>query len=103
MKSITYFIVTACAVISGVSASPRGKHGKAAGAGAGAVAGGGVGAAIGADAGTASTVSSATPTATNAADVSVAVSRGAKTIVLFEVGGVPGNECLTFRNNGEIS
>lgn len=24
-----------------------------------------------------------------------------KTIVLFEVGGVPGNECLTFRNNGQ--
>ena len=22
-------------------------------------------------------------------------------IVLFEVGGVPGNECLTFRNNGQ--
>jgi nitrate reductase beta subunit len=22
------------------------------------------------------------------------------TIVLFELGGVPGNECLTFRNNG---
>ncbi|CAK7214531.1 hypothetical protein SEUCBS140593_002213 [Sporothrix eucalyptigena] len=25
-----------------------------------------------------------------------------QTIVLFEVNGVPGNECLTFRNNGEI-
>lgn len=25
-----------------------------------------------------------------------------QTLVLFEVGGVPGNECLTFRNNGEI-
>ncbi|KAM0271944.1 hypothetical protein ACHAQH_008883 [Verticillium albo-atrum] len=24
------------------------------------------------------------------------------TLVLFEIGGVPGNECLTFRNNGEI-
>lgn len=22
------------------------------------------------------------------------------TLVLFEIGGVPGNECLTFRNNG---
>ncbi|KAF7324119.1 2,3-bisphosphoglycerate-independent phosphoglycerate mutase [Mycena kentingensis (nom. inval.)] len=28
--------------------------------------------------------------------------RGATTLVLKEVGGVPGNECLTFRNNGEI-
>ncbi|KAJ4983194.1 hypothetical protein SVAN01_11294 [Stagonosporopsis vannaccii] len=27
---------------------------------------------------------------------------GAQTLVLKEVGGVPGNECLTFRNNGEI-
>lgn len=24
-----------------------------------------------------------------------------QTLVLFEVGGVPGNECLTFRNNGQ--
>lgn len=23
------------------------------------------------------------------------------TLVLFEIGGVPGNECLTFRNNGK--
>ncbi|KAK5655360.1 hypothetical protein OQA88_5927 [Cercophora sp. LCS_1] len=30
------------------------------------------------------------------------VQRGATTLVLKEVGGVPGNECLTFRNNGEI-
>lgn len=25
-----------------------------------------------------------------------------QTLVLFEINGVPGNECLTFRNNGEI-
>jgi hypothetical protein len=31
---------------------------------------------------------------------SVAVTRGASTLVLFEIGGIPGNECLTFRNNG---
>ncbi|EEA26155.1 hypothetical protein TMatcc_005596 [Talaromyces marneffei ATCC 18224] len=30
------------------------------------------------------------------------VTRGAQTLVLSEVNGVPGNECLTFRNNGEI-
>lgn len=29
-----------------------------------------------------------------------ALQRGAQTIVLKELGGVPGNECLTFRNNG---
>ncbi|KAF1926317.1 uncharacterized protein M421DRAFT_68005 [Didymella exigua CBS 183.55] len=28
--------------------------------------------------------------------------KGAQTLVLKEVGGIPGNECLTFRNNGEI-
>ncbi|KAI0856582.1 hypothetical protein F4860DRAFT_397291 [Xylaria cubensis] len=27
---------------------------------------------------------------------------GGSTLVLKEIGGVPGNECLTFRNNGEI-
>ncbi|KAK0649806.1 hypothetical protein B0T16DRAFT_290678, partial [Cercophora newfieldiana] len=31
-----------------------------------------------------------------------AVQRGATTLVLKEVNGVPGNECLTSRNNGEI-
>ncbi|GKT66087.1 hypothetical protein ColTof4_03162 [Colletotrichum tofieldiae] len=30
------------------------------------------------------------------------VNRGQDTLVFKEQGGVPGNECLTFRNNGEI-
>lgn len=29
-----------------------------------------------------------------------ALQKGAQTLVLKEVGGIPGNECLTFRNNG---
>lgn len=29
------------------------------------------------------------------------ITRGASTLVLKEVGGIPGNECLTFRNNGK--
>lgn len=29
-----------------------------------------------------------------------AVTKGATTLVFKEDGGVPGNECLTFRNNG---
>lgn len=29
-----------------------------------------------------------------------AVTKGATTLVFKESGGVPGNECLTFRNNG---
>jgi hypothetical protein len=35
------------------------------------------------------------------ASAATGVVRGASTIVMKEVGGVPGNECLTFRNNGE--
>jgi hypothetical protein len=38
-----------------------------------------------------------------AASVVTGISRGASTIVMKEVGGVPGNECLTFRNNGKSS
>ncbi|WYZ43461.1 hypothetical protein EsH8_VI_001160 [Colletotrichum jinshuiense] len=30
------------------------------------------------------------------------INRGTNTLVFKEQGGVPGNECLTFRNNGEI-
>ncbi|KAL9618323.1 MAG: hypothetical protein Q9160_006973 [Pyrenula sp. 1 TL-2023] len=33
---------------------------------------------------------------------SAAITQGAQTLVFKEVNGVPGNECLTFRNNGEI-
>ena len=50
-----------------------------------------------------------TTTGTNTAAVQAtggttggAVTRGASTVVLFEVNGVPGNECLTFRNNGIV-
>jgi hypothetical protein len=32
-----------------------------------------------------------------------ALQKGSQTIVLKEVGGVPGNECLTFRNNGKTT
>jgi len=38
-----------------------------------------------------------------AASTAAGISRGASTIVMKEVGGVPGNECLTFRNNGKSS
>ncbi|KAF1951201.1 hypothetical protein CC80DRAFT_597584 [Byssothecium circinans] len=31
-----------------------------------------------------------------------ALKKGAQTLVLKEQGGIPGNECLTFRNNGDI-
>lgn len=44
------------------------------------------------------TASTAAAVASGATDTTV--TRGAQTLVLFEVNGVPGNECLTFRNNG---
>lgn len=31
-----------------------------------------------------------------------AITQGAQTLVFKEVNGVPGNECLTFRNNGRL-
>jgi hypothetical protein len=34
------------------------------------------------------------------ASVSATIIKGPNTIVLKEVNGVPGNECITFRNNG---
>jgi hypothetical protein len=49
----------------------------------------GAGAAVGAGAGTG---------AGNA--VTGSVTRGGQTLMFTEIGGVPGNECLTFRNNG---
>lgn len=70
----------------------RGKNGNnnaGAAAGAGAAGGAAAGAATGA----------ATGGNTAAAG---AVQRGASTLVFKEDGGVPGNECLTFRNNGEL-
>lgn len=47
--------------------------------------------------------SSTTNTAavSNAATDSNSIANG-QTVVLFEVNGVPGNECLTFRNNGKF-
>lgn len=39
----------------------------------------------------------------NRQNIDVGLQRGRQTIVLKEVGGVPGNECLTFRNNGTTS
>lgn len=46
------------------------------------------------------TISTAAAASGNVDTSSTTVTRGAQTLVLFEVNGVPGNECLTFRNNG---
>lgn len=54
-----------------------------------------------------STAVAAAPVATDAATTGGATTGGAttvasgQTVVLFEVNGVPGNECMTFRNNGK--
>lgn len=47
-----------------------------------------------------STVSTASAASGNADTSSTTVTRGAQTLVPFEVNGVPGNVCPTFRNNG---
>ncbi|KAE9365383.1 hypothetical protein N431DRAFT_518565 [Stipitochalara longipes BDJ] len=36
------------------------------------------------------------------ASAATGIVRGASTVVMKEFGGIAGNECLTFRNNGEI-
>ncbi|CRK39394.1 hypothetical protein HYQ45_005043 [Verticillium longisporum] len=65
-------------------------------------AGGGAGGAP--DAGAPAPIFSEVPTASITPDAPEAAPPAANgdTLVLFEIGGVPGNECLTFRNNGEI-
>jgi hypothetical protein len=79
MKSFTTILFASFAAYASVAASPARKHKTAS--------------------------SSAAAVATAAASTSTtggAITRGASTIVMFEVGGVPGNECLTFRNNGTV-
>ncbi|KAG8158093.1 hypothetical protein KVR01_011854 [Diaporthe batatas] len=96
------FVITILvASASAASLQPRqrgrgkGRKGKGAGAavGAGAAGGAAAGAATGAATGSAAGGNTA---------AAGAVQRGASTLVFKEDGGVPGNECLTFRNNGEI-
>ena len=98
MKGFAIITIALFAAISAVEGAPqRGRGGQGSGRNRnGAVANIAVT--------SAAAVSTATPVATgNTAVVGAmggAVTRGASTIVMFEVGGIPGNECLTFRNNG---
>lgn len=55
----------------------------------------------GAAKGNAAAVTGAAGATAGAAAVAGTVTRGASTIVMKEVGGIAGNECLTFRNNGK--
>ncbi|KAG4436928.1 hypothetical protein IFR05_007579 [Cadophora sp. M221] len=80
--------------VAGAAAGTGACDGTGAATGAGASAGTGAGAAAGA--GTGAGAGATTPGLTGS------VTRGANTIVMKEVGGIPGNECLTFRNNGEM-
>ncbi|KAH6721155.1 hypothetical protein BKA61DRAFT_728764 [Leptodontidium sp. MPI-SDFR-AT-0119] len=102
MKSFTTILV--CSLAAFVAASPaRGNRAKAkaAAAAAAAAAAGGAGVA-GVAAGTGAGVAAGTGAGATASGLTGSVTRGADTIVMKEVGGIPGNECLTFRNNGEI-
>lgn len=89
---VTIFAATASA--ASLEARQRGRGRNRGGNNAGAAAG--AGAAGGAAAG------AATGAATGNTAAAGAVQRGADTLVFKEDGGVPGNECLTFRNNGEF-
>lgn len=88
---VTIFAASASA--ASLQARKKGRKGAASGAAVGAAAGAAGGAAAGA----------ATGAATGSTNTAAAgaVQRGASTLVFKEDGGVPGNECLTFRNNGE--
>lgn len=110
MRGVTAFIVVACAIASGVTAIPKRHHhkvgaaagGAAAGGGAAAVAGAGASASAGAGASASTEAAASTGGAASAGTAaSGTVTRGPQTEVLFEVNGVPGNQCLTFRNNGK--
>ena len=102
MRSFTLLVVVACALTAEVFAIPKGSHHKAAGAtGACAIAAGaGTVAASSSSATTVASTTSPLSLVTSVAAASEAVTRGSTTEVLFEVHGVPRNECLTFRNNG---
>lgn len=88
---VTIFAASASA--ASLQARKKGRKGAASGAAVGAAAGAAGGAAAGA----------ATGAATGSSNTAAAgaVQRGDSTLVFKEDGGVPGNECLTFRNNGE--
>ncbi|KAG6358451.1 hypothetical protein INS49_014335 [Diaporthe citri] len=84
---VTIFAASASA--ASLQARKKGRKGAASGAAVGAAAGA-AGAATGAATGSSNTAAAG------------AVQRGDSTLVFKEDGGIPGNECLTFRNNGEI-
>ncbi|KAH7099190.1 hypothetical protein BKA62DRAFT_710743 [Auriculariales sp. MPI-PUGE-AT-0066] len=98
---------TATLLFGLVFAAPVRHHHHHGGAGGGA---GGAGGAVSSTVATANTTATATATTDTAAaspssgatSPTGQVTRGAQTLVFTEVNGVPGNECLTFRNNGEI-
>lgn len=94
---VTIFAASASA--ASLQARKKGRKGAASGAAVGAAAGAAGGAAAGAATGP------ATGAATGSSNTAAAgaVQRGSSTLVLKEDGGVPGNECLTFRNNGEYN
>lgn len=79
MKSFTSILFASFAAYASVSASLARKHRTS----------------------TSSAVAVATAAA-NTATTGGTITRGASTVVMFEVGGIAGNECLTFRNNGNI-
>ncbi|KAI9647416.1 hypothetical protein NHQ30_003801 [Ciborinia camelliae] len=74
------------AIYASVSATPMAKHGHKGQKSAGGFA----------------TTAVAAAATTGAMTAMGSTAASGSTIVMKEVGGIPGNECLTFRNNGEI-
>ncbi|KAH8595912.1 hypothetical protein B0O99DRAFT_145361 [Bisporella sp. PMI_857] len=104
MKAFVNLTIALFAVFASVDAAPqRGNGGGRGGRGRNRGGATAVATSAAAIATAAPVADTTTPVAdTNTGGAGGAVTRGATTLVLKEIGGVPGNECLTFRNNGEI-
>ncbi|KAG7111200.1 hypothetical protein HYQ44_009395 [Verticillium longisporum] len=119
MKFFTLLTMATAACAATMHASHAKRHPKrharrhakrqcGAGGGAGGAPGAGAPAPIFSEVPTASITPDAPPAATSAPAVetpdapeAAPPATNGDTLVLFEIGGVPGNECLTFRNNGK--
>lgn len=83
-------LLVSAAVVSAMAVEPRHHQGRTGGKGKN-----------GGSAVQVTSATTATAAATNAAATGTVAAASGSTVVLKEVDGVPGNECLTFRNNGK--
>lgn len=93
-------ILAIAATASAIAIEPRHHAGKKTKHTKTAVAAAASATSVAAAAAASSSATAATANVAAAADTN-SIANG-QTVVLFEVNGVPGNECLTFRNNGKF-